>query len=220
MSTNLDILAGIAPPEPAPDGSRKRRQVLDAAEQLFLAHGYGAVSMDAVARAAAVSKATLYAHFAGKDQLFATIVGERGLTLMLEDSLFPDRAADLRAALEAIGQRVLRFMLRERTLSIYRIAIAESGRFPELGHAFFSNGPQRFCGRVRGWLAMQQQAGLVRDADLEVATQQLMALLRCGVFLRATLGLPPAPTDTEIDATVTAAVDTWMRAYAVRSESR
>jgi TetR/AcrR family transcriptional repressor of mexJK operon len=196
-----------------PDGSRKRRQVVDAAEQLFLAHGYGAVSMDAVARTAAVSKATLYAHFASKDQLFATIVGERGLSVTLEDSLFPEQVTDLRATLEAIGQRVLRFMLRERTLAIYRIAIAESSRFPELGEAFFANGPQRFCERVRGWLAIQQQSGLLRPADLDVATQQLMALLRCGVFLRATLALPPAPSEAEIDGTVSSAVDAWLRAY-------
>ena len=58
----------------AADGSPKRRQIVDAAQALFLAHGYGAVSMDAVARTAGVSKATLYAYFDSKDQLFATIV--------------------------------------------------------------------------------------------------------------------------------------------------
>ena len=52
------------------------RLVLDAATALFMAQGYGAVSMDAIARAAGVSKATLYAHFSSKDQLFATIIGE------------------------------------------------------------------------------------------------------------------------------------------------
>jgi len=47
-----------------------------------------------------------------------------------------------------------------------------------------------------------------------VATEQFMALLRSGVFLRASLALPPEPTDAEIDATVAAAVDTWQRAFA------
>lgn len=195
--------------------SPKRRQTLEAAEKLFLAHGYGAVSMDAVARAAGVSKATLYAHFESKDQLFATIVAERGLSNVVEDSLFPEHPADLRAALESIGQCVLRFMLRERTLAIYRIAIAESGRFPELGHAFHAAGPQRFHDRVGAWLALQMEAGLVRRSDLTVATVQLMALLRGAVFLRASLGLPPAPDEAEIDATVATAVDTWMRAFAL-----
>ena len=105
-------------------------------------------------------------------------------------------------------------MLRERTLAIYRIAIAESARFPELGRAFHASGPQCFLDRVSAWLSLQQAAGLVRPADVRVATEQFMALLRSGVFLRASLALPPEPTDAEIDATVAAAVDTWQRAFA------
>jgi TetR/AcrR family transcriptional repressor of mexJK operon len=197
----------------AADASPKRRQVLDAATEMFLAHGYGAVSMDAVARAANVSKATLYAHFASKDVLFASIMRERGLTNKLDDTLFPTHVADLRAALEAIGLRVTRFMLQERTLAIYRMALAEAARFPELGRAFFDNGPGKFCTWGQHWLGLQQAAGLVRQADLGVATQQFMALLRSGVFLRASLALPPAPGEAEIAATVRAAVDTWLRAY-------
>ena len=200
--------------EPACDGSPKRRQVVETAERLFLAHGYGPVSMDAVARGAGVSKATLYAYFDSKDELFANIVRERGLNANLDDDLFPEQVDDLGAALTRVGQQVLRFMLRERTLALYRIAIAESARFPELGHAFHANGPQRFCERVGTWLTTQQAAGLLRAGDVTVATQQLMALLRSGVFLRASLSLPPEPSDTEIDATVDAAVATWLRAFA------
>jgi TetR/AcrR family transcriptional repressor of mexJK operon len=204
----------------AVDESPKRRQIVAAAHQLFLAHGYGAVSMDAVARTAGVSKATLYAYFASKDELFATIVNERRLQKGLDDLMVPERVPDLRAALETIGQHVLRFMLREETLAIYRIAIAESARFPELGHAFYANGPQRSYETARAWLATQQAAGLVRPADLDVATQQFMSLLRSGVFLRAGLALPPPPSEAEINATVSAAVETWLRAFAVEGEQR
>lgn len=206
-------VADLTEPETGADGSPKRRQVLEAAEKLFLAHGYGAVSMDAISRDAGVSKATLYAHFASKDQLFATIVCDRGVSITMEETLFPEHVTDLRPVLEGIGQKVLRFMLRERTLAIYRIALAESSRFPELGRAFFDNGPQRFCTRVQAWLAKQQAAGLMRGCNIATATQQLMALLRSGVFLRVSLGLPPDPNDAEIDATVSAAVDTWLRAF-------
>jgi TetR/AcrR family transcriptional repressor of mexJK operon len=199
----------------APDGSPKRRQVLDAARELFLARGYGAVSMDAVAQRAGVSKATLYAHFASKDDLFATMMGECSLADTVEEHLFPQPATDLRAALEAIGQAALRFVMREQTLAVLRIAIAESARFPELGRAFFARGPQRTQERLREWLAYQQSAGLVRrDADLEAAAEQFGALLRGGLLLRAALALPPPPTEADIDRTVAAAVATWLRAFA------
>ena len=197
-----------------PDISPKRRQIVQAAEVLFLAHGYGPVSMDAVARRAGVSKATLYAHFASKDGLFASIVAEKGRENPVSDELFPDTVADLRAALTAIGQRVLRFLLQERTLSILRIAISESARFPELGHAFHENGPQKFADRFRAWLEVLGPQGLVRAPDPQIATQHFMALMRSCVFLRAALALPPPPGDAEIDETVASAVDTWLRAFA------
>jgi hypothetical protein len=108
-------------------------------------------------------------------------------------------------------------MLRDRTLSILRIAIAESARFPELGVAFYANGPQKFRDRFRAWLDTLAAQGLVETPDTLTATYQFMALLRSDMFLRAGLGLPPPPGEAEIDATVTNAVETWLRAYAARA---
>jgi AcrR family transcriptional regulator len=193
--------------------SPKRLQIARAAETLFLAQGYGAVSMDQVARTAGVSKATLYAHFTSKDRLFATIVADKGRESPVVDALFPAEVPDLRAALLAIGQRMLRFLLHARTLAIFRIAIAESARFPELGRAFHDNGPQKFCDRFRTWLEDLAAQGSVRVADPLQATEQFMALMRSSVFLRATLALPPPPAEAEIDATVAAAVETWLLAF-------
>jgi TetR/AcrR family transcriptional repressor of mexJK operon len=197
-----------------PETSPKRRQVLEAAAELFMAHGYANVSMDAVAKAAAVSKATLYAHCASKDALFASIVGEacKGNTLVAEN--FPEEVSDIRAPLLAIGGRLLRFLLLPRTIAIYRVAVAESARFPELGQAFWQAGPQRFLDRFSQWLATQTAAGHLRIADPLVAADQFGALLRTGMFMRVTLGIPPAPSEAEIDAAVEAAVDTFLGAFA------
>ncbi len=53
----------------------KVESILAAATRTFLAGGFGAVSMDTIAREAGVSKATVYAHFAGKEDLFGAMVG-------------------------------------------------------------------------------------------------------------------------------------------------
>src|SRR5579863_8488986 len=108
--------------------SPKRRAILNAATDLFAARGYGAVSMDAIAREADVSKATLYAHFESKDRLFATIVQVACLEHILPADEFPDEATPDEemgdreigndAALQVIGKRMLRFFLRDRSLAI------------------------------------------------------------------------------------------------------
>lgn len=205
------------PPEIRHDSeSPKRQAVICAAGDLFIAQGYGAVSMDAVARAAGVSKATLYAHFASKDALFATIINEACLKNVAVGDLLPEPAGDLAAALSALGQRMLRFLLDPGALAIHRVVVAESVRFPELGRAFYDNGPGLFRQTFSEWLTVQAAAGQLGVPDPLMAADQFMGMLRTGgIFLRASLGLPPPPTEAEINATVAAAVRTFLRAYAV-----
>ena len=193
--------------------SPKHRLVLDAATALFMAHGYGAVSMDAIARAAGVSKATLYAHFSYKDQLFATIIGEACQQKIALGELLPADATDVRAALTAFGGGLLRFFLEDRALAIHRVVIGESTRFPELGRAFYDNGPAALFRAFGAWLAEQTEAGRLAVSDPIMAGEQFDGMLRTSLFLRASVGLTP-PTDAEIDATVEAAVTTFLKAYA------
>src|SRR5579875_3414141 len=56
----------------------KVESILAAAKRSFLARGFEAVSMDAIAREAGVSKATVYAHFSGKEELFGAVIGRAG----------------------------------------------------------------------------------------------------------------------------------------------
>ncbi len=198
---------------PAIESSPKRRQMIEASAALFMAHGYEKVSMDAVARAAGVSKATLYAHFTSKDVLFASIVGEACQRNTALESSFPAEVGDIRAALTTIGTRVLTFLLQPHTQAIYRVAVAESARFPELGRAFMANGPQRFLDRFSFWLAEQTSAGHLAVADPLLAAEQFGALLRLSLFMRATLGLADDHSEADIKATVAAAVATFMKAF-------
>jgi TetR/AcrR family transcriptional repressor of mexJK operon len=193
--------------------SPKRQGVLEAAADLFMAQGYGAVSMDAIARAAGVSKATLYAYFSSKDQLFATIIGEACQQNMAGATSLPNGEIDLRTALIEFAGKLMRFLLEDRALAIHRVVMSESVRFPELGRAFYDNGPGLFRRLFGEWLTVQSHAGRLSVPDSILAADQFIGLLRGGVYLRATLGLE-RPTDAEIDAAVTSAIDAFLRAYA------
>lgn len=190
--------------------SPKRRAILDAATDLFTARGYGAVSMDAIARAADVSKATLYAHFASKDVLFATIVNVACRENILPGHDLPEADGDIDAALLAIGRRILRFFLEEQTVAMHRLVVAESVRFPELGRAFFENGPLAVRGRLAAWLSRQPSLSV---PEPEVAAEQFLGMLRSGLYTRVTLGLLSAPTGADIEETVVNAVSTFLRAF-------
>ena len=203
------------PETPRDADSPKRQAILLGASDLFVAQGYGAVSMDAIAKAASVSKATLYAHFASKDVLFATIIREACRENVSPGSFLPDSAMDTGRALTDLGARMLRFLLDPRALAIYRVVVSEGTRFPELGRAFYDSGPGLFRTVFGDWLERQHAAGRLRVDDKLLAADQFISLLRGGLYMRATLGLAVPPWEAEIDAIVASATAMFLRAYGV-----
>lgn len=193
---------------------RKRTQVMDAAARLFMAQGYGATSMDAIAREAGVSKATLYAYFEGKDALFAAIVGEACARHADGRPCCPaETESDLAGTLARLGEGYLSFLFRDEVVAIQRVVLAEGPRFPELGRAFYESGPRRMVQWLAGWFETLQRQGRLREGDASVAAEQFLALQRGMVFMRRMLGVPPAPDAAEIRAIVAAATDTFLRAW-------
>jgi TetR/AcrR family transcriptional regulator, mexJK operon transcriptional repressor len=211
-------MAGLTTAErldPAEAVSPKRRAILSAASALFMAQGYEAVSMDAVARAAGVSKATLYAHFGAKDRLFASIVHEACDTLRHSSiGSFEAAGLPLREALLRLGRQWLRFMLNDTAIAVRRTVIAEGPKFPELARAFYDNGPRLTRVWLGGWIAGEMARGRIRRADPDRAADQFVSLVMAEVVLRVTLGLEPRPDDAELEQQIEAAVDTFHRAYA------
>jgi AcrR family transcriptional regulator len=173
--------------------------------------------MDAIARAAGVSKATLYSYFASKDRLFANLVGVACSRSGPGSVELADGEADLRAILTDLADRALRFMLEDQSLAIYRVVMAEAARFPELGRAFYERGAAIARRNFAAWLERQMAAGKLLSRDPGLAAEQFMGMLRTHLHMRALLGIGPPPTEAEIEATVTAAVETFLRAYAPTS---
>ena len=56
--------------------SARRKQLLAAAQQVFVAHGYHAAAMDDIAERAGVSKPVLYQHFPGKLDLYVALLDQ------------------------------------------------------------------------------------------------------------------------------------------------
>jgi AcrR family transcriptional regulator len=61
--------------------SARRRQLLNAAQEVFVANGYHAAAMDDIAERAGVSKPVLYQHFPGKLDLYLALIDEQAATL-------------------------------------------------------------------------------------------------------------------------------------------
>jgi AcrR family transcriptional regulator len=99
-----------ATPDARPRGTRlprlaRRRQLLGAAQEVFVAQGYHAAAMDEIAERAGVSKPVLYQHFPGKLELYLALLDEHaeGLVQRLRDALAstPDNKLRVQRTIEA-----------------------------------------------------------------------------------------------------------------------
>ena len=152
----------------------KREQIREAARRLFLAQGYAATSTGQVAKAAGVSKETLYSRYSGKQALLADVL-ESLITLRSsqpEPALAAPRTiAELRELLTAQAQGLLTELTRPDYLALARIVIAEKARLPEVGELFRASVPERALGLVEPVLGQAQRAGLVREVDPAAAAR-------------------------------------------------
>src|SRR3954447_19961280 len=123
---------------------RKRTAITAAATTLFLRGGYRGTSMDEIAAAAGVSKQTLYKQFSGKERLFTGVV-EAMVTAAGDPVHRAGRAleptGDLEADLRALARQQLELVLQPSLMQLRRLVIAEAGRLPEPGRAFYELGP-------------------------------------------------------------------------------
>jgi AcrR family transcriptional regulator len=118
----------------------KIEQILQGAMQEFLAHGYAGTSMDKVAEAAGVSKATVYSHFQDKQGLFKVLIErlakKRFYSILGTESLKGEPYIVLRR----LAATALEQMMNDREYqSFQRLLMGESARFPELAQVFIDS---------------------------------------------------------------------------------
>lgn len=108
-------------------------QLTAAAREAFTTHGYGATSMSALARAAGVSRTTLYARFPTKFAIFKALVDEQMVDaygwLHEADTEAP---TSLAGALRRLAEHTLTAAMRHQDLALNRLIEWEAPRFPEL----------------------------------------------------------------------------------------
>jgi TetR/AcrR family transcriptional repressor of mexJK operon len=195
----------------------KAEGILAAAKRSFLAAGFGAVSMDAIAREAGVSKATVYAHFAGKEELFGAVVGRECEGYLARFSPGELDPSDVRGSLTVLGRRYLELILSPDGIALHRIILGEVARFPMLGEVFWHAGPERQRLQIEAFLKRATASGSLAFAETRLAAEQFVSLVRGEIQLRHLLRLEADADGPGIDAAVEEAVATFMRAFERRT---
>lgn len=197
------------------EDSAKRRQILDGARAVFMNLGFDGGSMGEIARAAGVSKGTLYVYFADKCALFEAIVAQE----VLEQGRIAfnfDFARDAESSLKDFGIAYIQLLCRPGGGSSTRTVMAIAERMPEVGQRFYNNVIALTIDRLANYLTARVNIGELAIDDVHLAASQFMKCCQATLFMPFLFHAKPAPTLDEITTVVDSATRMFLAAYQVK----
>ncbi len=190
-----------------------RERVLKAAFTLFREHGFSSTSMLDIVTRARVSKRDLYALFKNKHAVLAACISERAQRMrrpLDTTTPVPQTREALAALLVELGVSILTTGCQPEVLTVYRLAIAESDRAPEIGRTLDRSGREANQKALTELVRKAQARGLVLAGDPAVLAVRYLAVLWEGLLIRLLMRVREAPTEREIEARARAAMETLM----------
>ncbi len=192
---------------------RKFDQVLEGARKVFMADGFEGASVDDIARQANVSKATLYSYFPDKRLLFMEVANQECARQSQAAIDNIDMSAAPRQVLSQAGRHFLRFITSKFGQQVFRICVAESDRFPEIGRAFYRSGPERMRAEMAEYFAGSIARGELQIDDLALAADQFGELCKADLWPRLMFGVISSVSEDDIARVVDGAVETFLARY-------
>lgn len=190
-----------------------RRRILHAAFSAFTESGYDQTSTLEIASRAKVSKRELYALVGNKKETLVACISERARRLQLA-SAFPkvcDRETLVRA-LTGFGELLLRELSDPSVIAVYRIAIAEAQRVPEIAQALDSKGRETSRTALKEILTQARGSGSL-NGPLEEMVEQFFALLWGNLFANLLLGLVDPPNSSQVRRRARSATSAFLQLY-------
>jgi len=197
------------------EDSSKRRQILDGASKVFLDLGFDGASMGEIARAAGVSKGTLYVYFADKSRLFEAIVEEETLEQGRMAFNF-DLDRDVATTLRDFGQAYIQLLCRPGGGSAIRTVMAIAERMPDVGRRYYEHVLEKTIGRLAFYLEAHVTAKDIAIDDCKLAASQFMMMCQASLFLPFIFQAAPPPSAERIAQVVESATRMFLAAYQVR----
>src|SRR3954464_4284242 len=196
----------------ADEDSSKRRQILDGARKMFMDLGFDGASMNEIARAAGVSKGTLYVYFADKNRLFEAIV--QGEALAHGQVVFNfDPGRDVETTLREFGKAYIELVCRPDGGSAIRTVMAIAERMPDVGRRYYEKVLEKTINRLADYLQAHVRPNDLAIENCQLAASQFHQMCQASLFLPWVFQAAPAPSPERIAEVVESATRMFMAAY-------
>ncbi len=201
------------------DETSVRRRILDAAFSAFMESGYAEASTLEIATRARVSKRELYALVGNKQEILAACIAERATSLRVPTDLpVPHNRASLSRVLQALGAQLLREISDPTVIAVFRLAIAEASRAPEVARALDSIGREASRAAIGEIMTRARSAGILDGEPSEMA-EKFVGLLWGGLMVSLLLDVADRPSSPEITRRARRAAADLLRLYPEPNET-
>ncbi len=203
-------------PEPRSESAAEtsvRQRILSAAFSAFVAAGYAETSTLEIASRAHVSKRELYAVVGNKQEMLVACIRERATRLQPPADLPEPYDRDtLERVLIAFGTQLLRETTDPIVVAVFRLAIAEAVRTPEVARALQSFGRQASRDALTAIMIQAQSRGLLSGRPPELA-EQFAGLLWGDVMISLLLRVADTPAPREISRRARGAATAFLQLH-------
>jgi AcrR family transcriptional regulator len=172
--------------------------------------------MGEIARAAGVSKGTLYVYFADKSRLFEAIV-EREMLDQQKVAFNFDPERHVATTLRGFGQAYIELLCRPGGGSAIRTVMAIAERMPEVGRRYYEHVLDKTINRLAAYLEARVAAKDLAIADCQLAASQFMMMCQASLFLPFIFQAAPPPSADRIAEVVASATRMFLAAYQVKA---
>jgi AcrR family transcriptional regulator len=203
----------VKPRGEADDEAPIRQRILEAAFSAFMERGFAETSTLEIATRARASKRELYVQFGSKQEMLAACISARAKRLRMPAD-WPDLRdrETLVRVITAFGTNLLREISDPTVIAVFRLAIAEAVRAPEVASALNDVGIAASRDALRELMTRARGARLVSGEPAEMA-EHFVGLLWGSQMVNLLLRVVDRPTPREIARRAEAATAAFLRAY-------
>jgi AcrR family transcriptional regulator len=188
-------------------------RLLDAATQVFMNHGYEGATFEKIAQTAGSGKATIYARYSGKEELFTDVM-KRSINKSMKFIEDVPLNVPLKERLTLTAGAILQNCLTTEVVSLMRVIISETPRFPALSRLADKIGRQHAVDLIAQVIMAPHEEAVVGQKlskiQIRAKADQFLHLIFAPMQMRALMGESLSVLRKEIPTHISASIKLFM----------
>ncbi|XQW85601.1 TetR/AcrR family transcriptional regulator [Thalassotalea piscium] len=192
--------------------STRGELILEAAQKLFLKHGYDETSLEMIISDAGGSRRSIYNEFGNKQGLLLAVM-RRQVDIQINTISSINYQLAPKQALKEIAIRFVQGLLSDTLISLYRLVIQVVPKLPEVGEIVYERGPLIGVTPLTDYLHFLDEKGTLAIDDFSYASYMFIAMIKDRLHFKALILPDVKISDEEIDEHIERTIDLFIKAY-------